>query len=220
MNTPKIVLASASPRRRELLALTGWTFRVHSVDIDETRRPAEHSNDYVLRLAQEKAQAALPYVDNDEFILASDTIVAMNDEIFGKPRDADHARQILITLRDRVHTVDTAVAVLNPKTGECHIELAVVPVRMRNYSDEEIEAYIESGDPFDKAGAYAIQNGQFHPVEKFSSCFASVMGLPLCHVMRAFHAHQLPVPDQLPVNCQLYLSYICPVHRDIFPRND
>ncbi len=188
MNTPKILLASQSPRRRELLALTGWDFRVQAFDIDESRLDGEHATDYVKRLAKEKAEAALPHVNDGEYILASDTIVALGDHIFGKPRDAAHARDILTTLRDRVHTVDTAVAVLHPKTGECHVELAVVPVKMRNYSDEEMEAYIESGDPFDKAGAYAIQNRDFHPVEEFKSCFASVMGLPLCHVARAFYS--------------------------------
>ena len=213
--TPSFLLASASPRRRELLHWTGWNFRAQAVDLDETRREGEHPYDYVTRLAQEKAVEAVKFAQDGELILASDTIVALEEDIFGKPRDAEHAREVLLHLRDRVHYVDTAVAILDPVSNRCEVDVCVVPVKMRNYSDEELETYIASGDPFDKAGAYAIQHRGFHPVEDFSSCFASVMGLPLCHVIRLAAKFGIAIAEQTPQNCQLNLSYVCPVYRDI-----
>ncbi|MBN2047177.1 MAG: Maf family protein, partial [Anaerolineaceae bacterium] len=94
-------------------------------------------------------------------------------------------------------------------------DLCAAPVPMRDYSDAELEAYIKSGDPFDKAGAYAIQHRGFHPVEQFRSCFACVMGLPLCHVLRSFRKFGQDTAVDLPVECQLNLAYICPVHQEI-----
>jgi MAF protein len=212
---PNFLLASASPRRRELVQWTGWHFRTHAVDLDESRHEGEHPYDYVHRLAQEKAQAAVPFIKEGELILASDTIVALDEDIFGKPVDAADAREILIHLRDKVHYVDTAVAILDPATGQCEVDVCVVPVKMRNYSEEEIEAYIATGDPFDKAGAYAIQHRGFHPVEDFRSCFASVMGLPLCHVIKLAAKFGISPDEETPKTCQINLSYVCPVYRDI-----
>ncbi|MEE4195032.1 MAG: Maf family protein [Anaerolineae bacterium] len=212
---PTFLLASASPRRRELVQWTGWEVRAHAVDLDETRYEGEHPYDYVHRLAQEKAHAAVPFLEDGELILASDTIVALEEDIFGKPEDAEHAREILLHLRDKVHYVDTGIAILDPKTGQIEVDVCVVPVKMRAYSEPEIETYIATGDPFDKAGAYAIQHRGFHPVEEFQSCFASVMGLPLCHVIRLATKFGIPLPEDTPQTCQLNLSYVCPVHRDI-----
>lgn len=215
MTALKILLASASPRRRSLLALTGWDFRVQAVDIDESPLPGEAPQDYVLRLAQEKAAAAKPFAETDETILASDTIVVDGDQLLGKPRDAAHARTMLQQLRSREHFVYTALAVMDH--GEAaYLDLCAAPVPMRSYNDAEIEEYIATGDPFDKAGAYAIQHRGFHPVEEFHSCFACVMGLPLCHVGRSFRALGFHSPENIPANCQIELSYVCPVHRDIY----
>ncbi|NSW53945.1 MAG: septum formation protein Maf [Anaerolineae bacterium] len=216
MTALKILLASASPRRRSLLALTGWDFRVQAVDIDETPRPGETPEVYVLRLAQEKAHAARPFAAPGEHILASDTIVVDDGELLGKPADAAEARAMLRRLRGREHFVYTALAVLN-HGDEAHLDLCAAPVPMRSYSDAEIEAYIATGDPFDKAGAYAIQHRGFHPVEQFHSCFACVMGLPLCHLGRSFRALGYTSTENIPANCQVDLSYVCPVHRGIFP---
>lgn len=219
MTALRLFLASASPRRRSLLALTGWDFRVQAVDIDETPLPGEAPRQYVLRLAQEKALAARPLAAADETILASDTIVVDGEELLGKPRDAAHARRMLTQLRGREHFVYTALAITAPAgngSAPVHCDLCVAPVPMRDYSDTEMEDYIASGDPFDKAGAYAIQHRGFHPVEEFHSCFACVMGLPLCHVARSLRKLGYESPENVPVNCQIDLSYVCPVHRDIF----
>ena len=212
---PKFLLASASPRRRELVQWTGWRFRAHAVDLDESRHEGEHPYDYVHRLAQEKAQGAVPFIEDGELILASDTIVAMDEDIFGKPRDEADAEEILLHLRDKVHYVDTGIAILDPATGQIEVDVCVVPVKMRPYTEVELKAYIDSGDPMDKAGAYAIQHRGFHPVENFKSCFASVMGLPLCHVIRLATKFGIPLPKETPKTCQLNLAYVCPVHHDI-----
>jgi len=195
-------LASNSPRRRELLALTGWQFDVLPADIDETPRPAEHPYEYVLRLARSKAQAcaALQPIDPVHgLILAADTTVADGDDLLGKPASHDEAVSMLTRLRGRTHQVYTAVAVLD---GPGRMESAVCrsDVPMRAYTADEMEAYIATGDPFDKAGGYAIQNRQFHPVENFQGCFCNVMGLPLCtlkQLMQAFgHETPLRVPPE------------------------
>ena len=182
MPTFDLLLASNSPRRRQLLALTGRTFFTRPASIDESPLSGEKPGAYVTRLAQGKAKAAaaagaLPF---QGWVLGSDTTVALGNQILGKPADAKEARAMLDLLRGREHTVFTALALRSPAGGTLHSELCASSVPMRAYTDEEIEAYVASGDPLDKAGAYAIQHAQFHPVEQFSGCFASVMGLPLC----------------------------------------
>lgn len=215
METAKILLASASPRRQEMLAWTGWDYRVQAADIDETRQSGEETLAFVQRLAREKAAAALGFAQSDELILACDTIVTMNGDLYEKPADAQDARAMLQALRGREHYVATAITLLAADSGQCESDVCLTPVRMRDYSDAEIDAYIASGDPFDKAGAYGIQHRKFHPAENFCSCFASVMGLPLCHVVRAARKFGLPLAQETPTNCQLNLSYVCPVYRDI-----
>lgn len=218
MEPRKLLLASASPRRRELLALTGWEFRAQSVDIDESPLPGEAPRDTVLRLARQKALAGHTLALPGEMVLASDTIVVDGNEQLGKPRDAEHARAMLRQLRGRDHAVLTAIALCGGANGSTEVftDLCTALVPMRLYSDEEIEAYIATGDPLDKAGAYAIQHRGFRPVENFHSCFACVMGLPLCHLGRSMRALGSDSPENIPVNCQLYLSYVCPVHRNIY----
>ena len=198
-----------------MLAWTGWKYRAQAADIDETRQPDEPSLAYVQRLAREKATAALSFAQPGELILACDTIVTMNGDLYEKPADAQDAREMLQALRGREHYVGTAITLLSADGGQHESDVCVTPVRMRDYSDAEIDAYIASGDPFDKAGAYGIQHRGFHPSEDFRSCFASVMGLPLCHVVRAARKFGMPTALQTPINCQLNLSYVCPVYRDI-----
>ena len=198
-----------------MLAWTGWQYRAQAADIDETRQPDEQALTYVQRLAREKAAAALGFAQPGELILACDTIVTMNGDLYEKPTDVQDAREMLQALRGREHFVGTAITLLTADGGQAECDVCVTPVRMRDYSDTEIDAYIASGDPFDKAGAYGIQHRGFHPAEDFRSCFASVMGLPLCHVVRAGRKFGLPTALQTPINCQLNLSYVCPVYRDI-----
>jgi len=200
---PTILLASASPRRRALLSLTGLGFTVAPADIDETVRPGEAARAYTVRLSQKKAEAALPAARAaGAVVLAADTTVADGDDILGKPADAQDARAMLVRLRGRAHQVITALTLIDPVTGQRVTEVATTDVWMRDYTDAEIEAYIASGDPFDKAGGYAIQNTAFHPAEVRSGCFSNVVGLPLCHLARALRALGISPPAELPAACQ------------------
>lgn len=178
---PGLILASNSPRRRQLLALAGWTFSVSAADVDESLLPNEPPADYVLRLAEEKARTL--EADEDQIVLAADTAVVDGGDILGKPKDNAEAIAILRRLRGHTHQVYTGVALLRLSDGLLLRELCVTDVPMRDYSDEEILAYVRTGDPLDKAGAYAVQHPGFHPVESMNGCHANVMGLPMCQVI-------------------------------------
>jgi septum formation protein len=200
------ILASSSPRRRELLTSLGFEFTIIKPNVDETRRAGEAPLDYVRRLSQEKAAAV--QVSSPSAILAADTIVILaadtlgidgDGDILGKPADAGEARDMLRRLRGRVHQVYTALT-LTAVDGAAPLqqitELTCTDVTMRGYSDAEIEAYIATGDPFDKAGSYAIQHEGFHPVERIEGSYTNVVGLPIetLQVMLA----QIGWPDKLP----------------------
>ena len=123
-------------------------------------------------------------------------------------------------LRGKVHQVYTAVAVFDPTSGRLVHDLCTSLVRMRRYRPDEVGAYVASGDPLDKAGAYAIQHPVFQPVEHFAGCFASVMGLPLCHVTRTFQKFGLPPIRDVPQACQDHLNYQCPIHQAVLRGED
>jgi septum formation protein len=229
-----LVLASNSPRRRQLLALTGWTFNVRPVDIDEYPLPGEVPEAYVLRLAERKARTARQQAVPGQTVLAADTTVADGNTILGKPADAGEARVMLRSLRGREHTVYTAIGVCaagREGTPEASIaqsaqlagvqqvpglltDVCATRVWMRDYTDAEIEAYIASGDPFDKAGAYAIQNQDFHPVERIIGCYSCVVGLPVCRVVSALAQFGLTPPVNVTADCQSHLDQgaPCPVY--------
>jgi septum formation protein len=212
MTKSGLILASNSPRRRELLALTGWTFTVHPADVDEDPLPDEAPDHYVLRLAESKLKAAF-LGHPDQVVIAADTTVAVDGVILGKPRDAGEAKSMLRQLRGRTHQVHTGIGVQRGKVEV--IDLCTTQVPMRAYTDEEIAAYVLTGDPLDKAGAYAIQHAGFHPVEGLEGCYASVMGLPLCHLTRACQ-HLGIFPDaNVPQACQAYLQYPCPISQAV-----
>ena len=124
---------------------------------------------------------------------------------------------MLRQLRARTHQVLTALAVLQTGSGRLLLDICVTDVPMRAYSDAEIEAYVASGDPLDKAGAYAIQHAGFHPVKSLDGCYANVVGLPLCHLARMLHRLGLPPRANLPLACQAALGYQCPVYEQILP---
>lgn len=208
---PNLVLASNSPRRKELLALGGQELRIVPADVDESPLPDEAPQDYVTRLALEKARAAGERVGTDALILAADTTVVFEGNILGKPNDASEARWMLTTLRGKVHLVYSAIALLRIPENESLLDLAQTQVPMRNYSDEEIDLYIASGDPLDKAGAYAIQHAGFHPVASMQGCLANVIGLPLCHLQRSLQKWGLSFDRDLSSACQVHLSYNCSV---------
>jgi MAF protein len=214
-NTTEIILASNSPRRRELLRLAGWDFRAISADVDETPLPGEPAARYVLRLAQAKARAAAEMTGSDAVIVAADTTVADGDLILGKPENAEQACDMLTALRGRTHQVYTAVAVFAPGEDQLITELAVTDVPMRPYSDEEIEAYIATGDPFDKAGSYAIQHPEFQPVAALTGCYANVVGLPLCHLARAMQKLKVSPAADLPAACMAHLEYDCTIYPQV-----
>lgn len=210
-----LLLASNSPRRRELLGLTNLNFVVSVADVDESTRENESPAGYVLRLAETKARTIAGRLGADRIILAADTTVVDGNDILGKPNDEEQAFEMLTRLRGRTHQVYTGLALLRPGDGLLLTDLSVTGVPMRNYTDEEIRVYIATGDPLDKAGAYAIQHAQFHPVEHLTGCFASVMGLALCHVTRLLRKMDVSLPADIPAACQNYLDYECPVHGKI-----
>jgi MAF protein len=208
----KLLLASNSPRRRQLLGLGNWKFDVFASNVDETQKEGESPEEYVLRLAREKALSVREAPqDGDLIVIGSDTAVVDNGSVLGKPADKEDAARMLKQLRGHAHQVYTGVALRRASDGKTLAELCVTDVPMRNYSDEEIEAYLETGDPFDKAGAYAIQCAEFHPVEAMRGCYASVMGLPVCHVARALRALDVPPLANVPAACRKLLRFECPV---------
>jgi septum formation protein len=184
--SPTFILASGSPRRRELLASLGVTFTVVKTDLDETQYEGEAPLDYVRRLSVEKATAALSMIEgeSDLMVLAADTIVILDGAILGKPADVVEACKMLVALRNRSHTVCTGLTLMrvdrhNGSQPTSITELTTTTVTMRDYSDEELDAYIATGDPFDKAGGYAIQHEGFHPTAEIEGSYTNVMGLPL-----------------------------------------
>jgi septum formation protein len=203
-----LILASSSPRRKALFSLFGFPFIVNPAEIDENQRPGESPPDYVLRLAREKALKVAGEATG--LVMAADTTVADGDEILGKPQDAMDAKRMLQQLRGRIHQVYTGIALIDTKTGDSYEDLCRTDVPMRNYSDEEIEAYIATGDPMDKAGAYAIQHPGFHPVEDLEGCFTSVMGLPICRLIPGLRRFGLEIPPDMPERCEAALDYRCP----------
>jgi septum formation protein len=160
---------------------------LQAADIDETPLPGEPADEYVLRLSEAKAQTVagrMPPDSPEIAIIASDTTVVEGGEILGKPEDVQQAFEMLARLGGKVHQVYTGVAVLRRRDKKLLLDVCVTDVTMRPYTDDEIRTYVATGDPLDKAGAYAIQHAGFHPVESLSGCYPSVMGLPLCIVTR------------------------------------
>jgi MAF protein len=210
-----IILASNSPRRKQLLALTGLDFVVSAPDVDESLYENESPADYVLRLAETKARAIADQADTGQIILAADTTVVDGPDILGKPKDDAEAVTMLTRLRGRTHQVYTGAALLRVSDGLLLTELGVTDVPMRGYSDDEIRAYVQTGDPLDKAGAYAIQHPKFSPVENMAGCYASVMGLPLCHVTRMLRKMDIQPNTDVPLQCQELLEYDCPIYDSV-----
>jgi septum formation protein len=180
-------------------------------DVDESQQAGESPRDYVLRLAREKTLVVAPEAGPTAIIIGADTAVIDEAEILGKPADREDAERMLKQLRGRTHQVYTGLAIYRVSDGKMLTELCVTDVPMRAYSDDEISAYVQTGDPMDKAGAYAIQHPQFQPVESMQGCYASVMGLPMCHVVRALSKMDVSPAADVPLACQSLLNYECPV---------
>ena len=173
-------LASSSPRRKEILAALGLTFSVGGADVDEQRLGGESAEDMVLRLAVDKAMAGAP--GGDVTVIAADTLVVLGDEIFGKPADQDAALDMLGRLSGRTHQVLTGVAVWADE--KMRSALSVTDVQFREISPDEALAYWQSGEPCDKAGAYAIQGRGGVFVEAISGSYSGVVGLPVFETVK------------------------------------
>lgn len=213
---PDLILASNSLRRKELLSLGGQPFEVKAAELNEDPSPGEDPRDYVRRLASEKAHAVAGGLGGREaLVLAADTTVVHAGRIVGKPANASEARAILQSLRGKPHTVFTAISITRSSDGAELTDLAETSVPMRDYSDAEIDAYVATGNPLDKAGAYAIQHASFHPVASMDGCLANVVGLPLCHLKRTMLKLDLNFEADLPSACQAHFAYDCPVTGDI-----
>ncbi len=232
MSKHRLLLASQSPRRHELLALLGLPFGVVAPNVAEIPRTDESPAALVVRLSRAKALAACSEqsapgtgakssqgegatADNDAIIVACDTVVALNGELLGKPHDATEAISMLRRLRGRSHAVYSAVTLLEPATGRTLTDIAETQVTMRAYTDAEMAAYVAGGDPLDKAGAYAIQHPRFHPVAELQGCYANVMGLPLCHLTRCLHAWGIEPPRDVTTACRAYTGRRCPAYATI-----
>jgi len=176
----ELILASTSPRRKILIARIGLPFKF--VDPNSFETPplfGEYPERYVSRMAVLKAKYAVDNIEGNQLVVGSDTSVVVNGKILGKPRSADHAWEMLTELRGITHTVITSIAVSNHHGELCSVTRRTL-IHMRKYTDTEIDEYIATGDPMDKAGGYAIQNEVFQPVERLEGCYTSVVGLPLC----------------------------------------
>jgi septum formation protein len=176
-----LVLASSSPRRRELLAQAGFAFEIHPAAIPEDPLPAEDPVAYVVRLAREKAEAVFAALSGAQsgslVVVGADTTVTLDGQILGKPADRADAARMLRLLSGRTHRVITGVAVATAAGAEVAAE--VTGVRFLTLSEEEIEEYIATGEPMDKAGAYAIQGRAARWIPRIEGCYFNVVGLPL-----------------------------------------
>ena len=173
-----LILASASPRRQELLKLFGIPFTVRVADIDETMDPASPAFDEVARLSREKA-LAVPR-EAEDVVIAADTIVVLGGRVLGKPRDAAQAEEMLSSLSGRDHQVMTGVTILKGEQAVTHTE--VTDLHFRELSAGEIRRYVASGEPMDKAGAYGIQGGAALFCTHMVGDYYNVMGLPVCRL--------------------------------------
>jgi septum formation protein len=176
----RLILASASPRRSELLRLAGIDFIVRSRPVEEIPRAGEAPEQYSRRLAREKAAAAR--MSPEELVLGADTIVVLGDHILEKPADAEDARRMLRMLSGKTHVVITGICLLHQEKEISDAELT--RVHFAELTDREIDDYVASGEPMDKAGAYAIQGLASKFVDRIEGCYFNVMGLPLSLVYR------------------------------------
>jgi len=177
----KLILASASPRRRELLAQAGYVFEVVPAHIDETRHAQEDPSAYVARLALEKAQAVLAQYP-DAIVLGADTTVVLNGEVLNKPKDIKEAARMLRALSENTHQVHTGIAVVSSNVQRSHVE--TTNVVFAAIPEDELAAYLATGDSLDKAGAYGIQGYAARWIPRIEGDFFNVMGLPLAATVR------------------------------------
>ena len=204
-----LILASGSPRRRGLLSLLGVDFHVQTSETDESVLIDESAQDYVLRLAISKSLAFNPLSAERLVVIAADTAVIDGEKILGKPGSQRQAIEMLDNLRNRTHQVLSGIAVRDTKIDEIFTDMCTTQVEMRNYGEKEIEDYVASGDPMDKAGAYAIQHLGFDPVAQITGCYANVVGLPLCHLGQIFNRLGVEFREEAIQGCLSNGEYQC-----------
>lgn len=191
MNPDKIVLASASPRRSELMALAGIEFSVAPADICEDVLPGEEPGEHVIRLSREKAMAAAERAEG-RFFIGADTVVLLDGRIMGKPAGEEEAFEMLSALSGRTHEVLTGFTVLDRLEGACVSRCVRTDVTFRTLGPQEIRDYIASGCPMDKAGAYAMQGGAVHFVRSIRGSYTNVIGLPMAELYELLQTMQMP----------------------------
>jgi septum formation protein len=181
----KLILASTSPRRAEILHDAAFSFIVVSSAVDETPFPGETPTDHVQRLADAKAELVAARTTGPAIVLAADTVVTLEDRIFGKPRSTDDARHMLEKLSGRTHSVLTGVTLVRLPDAERRRFVEITLVHFSQLSPEEITRYLATGESHDKAGAYAIQGRAGRYIPRIEGCYFNVVGLPLAHVTEA-----------------------------------
>ena len=188
-----LVLASASPRRRELLAEMGLKFQILPSDVPEEPKPGEPAEEVVRRLSAEKAWAVASNVGQG-FVIGADSMVVLEGEVIGKPSDAAEARRMLLRLRGTRHQVATGVTVVDAASGHSLSDFMTSSITLRDLSESEIDDSIASGTPLDKAGAYAVQDLDLRPAQSWDGCYSNIVGLPLCRLgeMLAELGYSLP----------------------------
>lgn len=208
ISEPSIILASESQRRREIIRALDAVVEIVPSGIDErSAGPSERAEEYVASIAASKADAVAANSRVGSLVIGADTSVVLGERILGKPEDEEEAWAMLTSLRGRSHRVVTAVMVVCD--GMAASSVTSSDVVMREYSGVEMEAFIESGEPFDKAGGYAIQDEGFAPVSRLSGCYLNVVGFPLCEVMRLMSELEVDVrlkpdwraPERCPNEC-------------------
>jgi septum formation protein len=194
-----LILASASPRRRELLAQAGYRFEVQPSSIPESRRPGEDAIRFSTRLAREKAEEVFARHQPSTapiMVLGADTVVVCNEEVMGKPADAADAARMLLLLSGRTHQVVTGVAVVWA-SGSAEVAAEMTHVTMRTLSPQEVAGYVAGGEPMDKAGAYAIQGYAGRWIPRIHGCYFNVVGLPLALVTSLLEGAERRMANQL-----------------------
>ena len=178
----RLILASRSPRRQELLRRAGFAFEVRPSRIEEVVRPGETAEAFACRAAQEKALEVAASCPPDAFVLGADTVVVVNGELLGKPRDAEDAQRMLRLLAGRTHRVITGVCLVRAPQEIKASKYETTSVTFRQLDEGEIHSYLASGEPFDKAGAYGIQGLASRFVTRVEGCYFNVVGLPVALV--------------------------------------
>jgi septum formation protein len=216
----ELILASASPRRKELIPFLGLPWRVMVAQVDEESVSHPDPAQDVIQTARLKAADVLARAPAGAIVVAADTTVVLDGRRLNKPSGPDEAREMLLQLRGRTHQVHTGIVVVEVDSGRWLTDVATVDVPMRDYSLAEVNRYVASGDPLDKAGAYAIQHTEFRPVSGLSGCYAAVVGLPLCHLARALAELGVQPPGDVASLCQTHHEYRCPIFRQILEGTD